>query len=101
MYKFLTGCKNWQLDSTSRNEYLIIYNYGLGQIISDNGMFNIGDEITLHPSRGTFDLQGGKYVVSKSGDNLRIGIKVFQCKRAIPTIKEYSPTLVEKYSFYG
>lgn len=68
MYNFLTSCKNWQLDSTSSNEYLVIYNYGLGQIISDNGMFNIGDEITLHPSRGTFDLQGGKYVVSKSGD---------------------------------
>mgnify|MGYP002578561962 CR=1 FL=1 len=68
MYNFLTSCKNWQLDSTSSNEYLVIYNYGLGQIISDNGMFNIGDEITLHPSRGTFDLQGRKYVVSKSGD---------------------------------
>ena len=67
MYNFLTSCKNWQLDSTSSNEYLVIYNYGLGQIISDNGMFNIGDEITLHPSRGTFDLQGRKYVVSKSG----------------------------------
>lgn len=68
MYKFLTDCKNWQLDDTSRNEYLIIYNYGLGQIISDNGMFNFGDEITLHPSRGTFDLQNRKYVVSKLGD---------------------------------
>jgi hypothetical protein len=68
MYKFLTGCKNWQLDDTSRNEYLIIYNYGLGQIISDNVMFNFGDEITLHPSRGTFDLQNRKYVVSKLGD---------------------------------
>ena len=49
MYNFLTSCKNWQLDSTSSNEYLVIYNYGLGQIISDNGMFNIGDEIVSPP----------------------------------------------------
>ncbi len=76
MLAYLTSCKYWELDSDYRKEWLAFNIDGLGEEVVSTEHYpsgkhytdHRGEDVVLHPDRGTFDLLYSKYIILSSGD---------------------------------
>lgn len=70
MISYLSKCDNWKYDNKYTDEYMIFYNTGFAEVISD--FWTYGEIGKYSPKRGKFSIGINNYFISNTGDVIEI-----------------------------
>lgn len=70
MISYLSKCDNWKYDNKYTDEYIIFYNTGFAEVLSD--FWTYGEIGKYYPKRGKFSIGSNNYFVSNTGDVIEI-----------------------------
>ncbi len=70
MIDYLSKCNNWKYDNKYTDEYIIFYDTGFAEVLSD--FWTYGEIGKYYPKRGKFSIGVNNYFISNTGDVIEI-----------------------------
>ncbi len=70
MIAYLSKCNNWKYDNKYTDEYIIFYDTGFAEVLSD--FWTYGEIGKYYPKRGKFSIGVNNYFISNTGDVIEI-----------------------------